>query len=233
MAGDADVVSDYPSSLEESRQQQQQRGEASSPVVPRRPSHRLYSTNTSTSSGSESESDVHEQQLHLLEQQRRQSTRQPIRLGGGATSTPAAAAAAQQEQSHQESTHLQLVPCKVCAASASFAHCLTAKGRNGERHAPRLRVVRGPAPRKRSKAQLLPGQRNLEADGPTGASPLVEDGASEPLPLTPENLVLRYGYRSKCTSNSSCRVGSSVVHVVCREKMKSTVPPLLVFFTGS
>ncbi|CAM9309400.1 unnamed protein product, partial [Scytosiphon promiscuus] len=215
MAGDADPISEDQVNAEEGQQQQQQQqhgGATSSPAAPRKPSHRLYSANTSTSSGSESESDVREQQLHLHDQQRpQQSTRQPIHLGGGggASSTSSSkptttAAPAQQEQEQQlqqqhqqQSTHLQLVPCKVCAASASFAHCLTARGRNGERHVPRLRVVRGPALRKRSKAQLLPGQREAAAaaDGPTsegGASPLAEDGSSEPLPLTAENLGLRF-----------------------------------------
>lgn len=83
--------------------------------------------------------------------------------------------------------NLQLIACRVCQGKSSFAHCLRfAKARTGERHVPRLRVVKGHTHRNRSKAVLLPGQREPPADAAAA-----EDGSAEDLPLTAENLALR------------------------------------------
>lgn len=138
-------------------------------AVPTLPSPGNASTTRSNDGGgseaasdSESESDVLEIQNHPQRPQ-----------------LPSAAAA----EGARQPINLQLILCQVCEGSSSFAYCLTARDRSGERHVPRLRVVKGHAHRKRSKAVLLPGQR----EPPAGA----EDGSTEDLVLTTENLALR------------------------------------------
>lgn len=160
------------------------------------PRHSLYNTKPSSSptaasfGGSESDSDIHEKtqrdhQQQDQDQDQDQSASNEVSTGGvppAAANQSEAAAAGATEEEEQIVIHLQLIPCSACAASASLAHCLTARDRNGDHHTPRLRVVRGKALRKRSKALLLPGER----EPALGA----EDGSMEDLPLTPENMSL-------------------------------------------
>ncbi|CAN0161971.1 unnamed protein product, partial [Ectocarpus sp. 4 AP-2014] len=172
------------------------------------PRHSLYNTKPSSSptpasnGGSESESDIHEKmQRDQQQQDQDQDQDQPASDEVSTGAVPPAAAdqseAATTEEEEQIVIHLQLIPCSACAASASLAHCLTARDRNGDHHTPRLRVVRGKGFRKRSKALLLPGER----EPALGA----EDGSMEDLPLTSENMSLRFRVPCDlCTTLAMC-----------------------------
>lgn len=215
MAGISDISSD------EISEHEAEIGPAAAPtarsapalLVPRPPRHQPppphYHHSNAGSVSSESESDVRPHHRHQLLQPPRPPPPLPSSSSGpgaapppaiaarsAGNATPAATRGGQEQQQHPTGTQVnfQLVPCKACAASSSFAHCLSAKSKNGERHVPRLRLVKGQALRKRCKSLLVRGQRD---DLPTrtslmGVAPEPEDGWTEALPLTPENLALRY-----------------------------------------
>jgi len=146
-----------------------------------RPEHKKGSGGSGSDSEGESVGN-HERQHHPQRQLPSSSSPSSKARGAavGAPSPPSSSAAA------AATTTLVLVPCKKCASKSSFAHCLTqARDRTGARHLPRLRAVTGHTHMhpKHAKAVLLPGQRAPPAG--------VEDGWTEALALTPENLSLR------------------------------------------
>ncbi|CAN0185278.1 unnamed protein product [Pylaiella littoralis] len=228
MAGISDISSD------EISEHEAEIGPAAAPtarsapalLVPRPPRHRPppphYHHSKAGSVSSESESDVRPHHRHQLLQPPRPPPPLPSSSSGpgaapppaiaarsAGNATPAATRGGQEQQQHPTGTQVnfQLVPCKACAASSSFAHCLSAKSKNGERHVPRLRLVKGQALRKRCKSLLVRGQRD---DLPTrtslmGVAPEPEDGSTEALPLTPENLALRFRIPCRlCTTLAMC-----------------------------
>lgn len=169
MAGILDTSSDACMGSTDTEQQETARGHATSPARGATPAGSVGGGGSDVESDSQSESDVLEHRDHP------QPPQLPLSPSPSPSPPPSSKA--------HPVVNLQLMLCRVCEGSSSFAYCLTARSRNGGRHVPRLRVVKGPVHRKRCKAVLVPGQR----EPPAGA----EDGSTEDLVLSPENLALR------------------------------------------